>query len=265
MNWASKKTIAGGCAIRILRELPIWAGVSAGSSVALVAPIWAIQGGSTRSHIRGCTCKFHFWRIVSLPNFMMTLIPWLLRTYWPWRKRYKRCKKRQSYTQQFSVLSSVNSSLLFLPLYSYFYSPSLFLFEKMMFKVFVASATTLSMALSVSAQLANCARNYTVQPGDVCDAISAANHVSTYVTTPFPPCLSTMFKENNLPWTDSSSLTLIRTLTLTALTSSSVKYVSGRHFPIIKDQTHIFPFFKPIIKPRSYASVSSDKTVPLQL
>ncbi|PAV18213.1 hypothetical protein PNOK_0669900 [Pyrrhoderma noxium] len=50
----------------------------------------------------------------------------------------------------------------------------------MMFKVFVASATTLSMALSVSAQLANCARNYTVQPGDVCDAISAANHVSTF-------------------------------------------------------------------------------------
>ena len=60
-------------------------------------------------------------------------------------------------------------------------------FEKMMFKVFVASATTLSMALSVSAQIANCARNYTVQPGDVSDAISAANHVSTYVTTPFSP------------------------------------------------------------------------------
>ena len=62
-----------------------------------------------------------------------------------------------------------------------------FLFEKMMFKVFVASATTLSMALSVSAQLANCARNYTVQPGDVCDAISAANHVSTYgITSSLP-------------------------------------------------------------------------------
>ena len=28
----------------------------------------------------------------------------------------------------------------------------------------------------------DCARNYTVQPGDVCDKISAAQNVSTYVS-----------------------------------------------------------------------------------
>ncbi|KAG7441628.1 uncharacterized protein BT62DRAFT_1011428 [Guyanagaster necrorhizus] len=31
-----------------------------------------------------------------------------------------------------------------------------------------------------AAQVANCARNYTVQLGDTCDAISAAQNVSTY-------------------------------------------------------------------------------------
>ncbi|KAF8876162.1 hypothetical protein BD779DRAFT_1561260 [Infundibulicybe gibba] len=30
------------------------------------------------------------------------------------------------------------------------------------------------------AQVANCARNYTVAPGDVCDKISATQHASTY-------------------------------------------------------------------------------------
>jgi len=32
----------------------------------------------------------------------------------------------------------------------------------------------------VSAQGSNCTRSYTVQPGDICDSISAANNVSTY-------------------------------------------------------------------------------------
>ena len=31
----------------------------------------------------------------------------------------------------------------------------------------------------------DCARNYTVQPGDVCDKISAAQNVSTYASISF--------------------------------------------------------------------------------
>lgn len=32
----------------------------------------------------------------------------------------------------------------------------------------------------------DCARNYTVQPGDFCDKISASQNVSTYVSTSYP-------------------------------------------------------------------------------
>ncbi|KJA16071.1 hypothetical protein HYPSUDRAFT_47701 [Hypholoma sublateritium FD-334 SS-4] len=38
----------------------------------------------------------------------------------------------------------------------------------------------LSLAVLVNGQQAACARNYTVQPGDFCDEISAAQNVSTF-------------------------------------------------------------------------------------
>ncbi|KAH7919529.1 hypothetical protein BV22DRAFT_1050983 [Leucogyrophana mollusca] len=50
-----------------------------------------------------------------------------------------------------------------------------------MFSLQIASVVALVGALGVAASLpANCDRNYTVQAGDTCDAISAKQNVSTY-------------------------------------------------------------------------------------
>ena len=46
--------------------------------------------------------------------------------------------------------------------------------------LFLFLLKTSGVGTMVNAQ--DCARNYTVQPGDVCDKISAAQNVSTYVS-----------------------------------------------------------------------------------